>query len=1201
MKQADGTGEGELRSSDHDDVLPTKKEVKTDAQKEALEALYTIERFPQENAREELANQIGLSEKQVKIWFSHRRRKDRKLEGQSRLDSAPATIGLSPKSALATLPRGEGGRGNSIQEDPTAIAASLDDLDARAAAANAARAAEAAQAAIRAAQEAAQYARDVEARIKQKREEQHAKIVQKLGFSPRADGPKCALSDAEFDLLPPGAFGAKLGRTSGGKQKRAPGTLTAGELSAPAIKKQRKEIEMRQKQALKEQELARKREEMIARERAKEEARIRREHEKSVRAIERLAAEKLKREEMFERERRREEEKLEKERLKLEERRERERRRDEERIERERMKEEAKAARRVELEDRKRERDEERERERDRRERARALAALGPPEDEILELEELRVQKLRDAGHSDVVPRTALELVMCEGRHADFSCSLGDENFSSKHVSTDQLLAQHLATSMPSFPPTSVSVADPADSASYMGYVAEATHNTTLTSMRSADWPDLLEVWSFINEFSEATGCATCTLRDFTTALAKGTGSHILATVHINLLQTVLADMNEAHAQSNQTAKTNDEIQGVAATLREAWSWRFDVDAWRAHLNHMTWPEVLRQFATAAGHGKQRPSIHVSHDGKVKKYACSTAVVSSAITVKPDEDGVHDDVRVEQGNNVNKHVIDAEWVQRLGEDEYDMLTLRQRIDALKMLVHVALDGVAVRNVLDARVETASTIRKRHTAEHVTKQKTSKDVDQSDGGVYVDEYCARHALAEKIRADEEAQGTTIRHAPIGLDRRHNRYWCFTTASGRTPPAVDGSPALLYLERVFEEHFKVCTNTDSVMGNSCLVGGVDGPEWSMLDGAGAVSSLVSALDPRGRREQALYAALHARGSYIGADGVMAGSPELLGAALEAAMPTPPPPIPSLSADDNTLEVLAVRTVAADMTPRDASAPLMLAAKRGGNPPAPVALRLHKLKAEIVNTIRSLPQTAFRSAETMDMENAIAEDPKGEKDLEQVAKAATTMNDLRDVLAKLQEAIHPSFFSANFLQRCISPTFSPTTLVKDKKSNAAEHPSAGADTSGDLLPGSNPDVRTPTSFSTGERCIPATSAALALHLLSLDAALRYSPSRPPARETLAAYLYIQRPTDERGMASAMTLSKPKRPGPALKFVIKNAGKQERSTRQERRQSCTALDEEGDEDEELVSEVDEEDEENDSEEDEEEQEDESDEDFEV
>ena len=33
----------------------------------------------------------------------------------------------------------------------------------------------------------------------------------------------------------------------------------------------------------------------------------------------------------------------------------------------------------------------------------------------------------------------------------------------------------------------------------------------------------------------------------------------------------------------------------------------FDVDAWRAHLNVLTWPEVARQLCIAAGLGRRRP------------------------------------------------------------------------------------------------------------------------------------------------------------------------------------------------------------------------------------------------------------------------------------------------------------------------------------------------------------------------------------------------------------------------------------------------------------------------------------------------------------------------------------------------------------------------------------------------------------------
>lgn len=37
--------------------------------------------------------------------------------------------------------------------------------------------------------------------------------------------------------------------------------------------------------------------------------------------------------------------------------------------------------------------------------------------------------------------------------------------------------------------------------------------------------------------------------------------------------------------------------------LFQAFAWGFDVCSWQRHLNPLTWPEILRQFALAAGYG----------------------------------------------------------------------------------------------------------------------------------------------------------------------------------------------------------------------------------------------------------------------------------------------------------------------------------------------------------------------------------------------------------------------------------------------------------------------------------------------------------------------------------------------------------------------------------------------------------------------
>lgn len=64
--------------------------------------------------------------------------------------------------------------------------------------------------------------------------------------------------------------------------------------------------------------------------------------------------------------------------------------------------------------------------------------------------------------------------------------------------------------------------------------------------------------------------------------------------------------MEEAHAtgaaQLGAAASAGDRAAtGCASCLEEAWHWGFDLEAWRAHLGPFTWPEVLRQWAVAAG------------------------------------------------------------------------------------------------------------------------------------------------------------------------------------------------------------------------------------------------------------------------------------------------------------------------------------------------------------------------------------------------------------------------------------------------------------------------------------------------------------------------------------------------------------------------------------------------------------------------
>jgi hypothetical protein len=50
----------------------------------------------------------------------------------------------------------------------------------------------------------------------------------------------------------------------------------------------------------------------------------------------------------------------------------------------------------------------------------------------------------------------------------------------------------------------------------------------------------------------------------------------------------------------------------------QAYAWGFDIREWGKHVNGLTWPEILRQFALAAGFGpkwkKQNMTSNVSKD-----------------------------------------------------------------------------------------------------------------------------------------------------------------------------------------------------------------------------------------------------------------------------------------------------------------------------------------------------------------------------------------------------------------------------------------------------------------------------------------------------------------------------------------------------------------------------------------------------------
>ncbi|KAG9142702.1 hypothetical protein Leryth_005464 [Lithospermum erythrorhizon] len=72
-------GSGEINSEDDKALSNRKRTFKTPFQLEALEKFYEEHKYPMEFLKLQLAEKIGLSEKQVSSWFCHRRLKDKRL------------------------------------------------------------------------------------------------------------------------------------------------------------------------------------------------------------------------------------------------------------------------------------------------------------------------------------------------------------------------------------------------------------------------------------------------------------------------------------------------------------------------------------------------------------------------------------------------------------------------------------------------------------------------------------------------------------------------------------------------------------------------------------------------------------------------------------------------------------------------------------------------------------------------------------------------------------------------------------------------------------------------------------------------------------------------------------------------------------------------------------------------------------------
>ncbi|XWS68694.1 hypothetical protein CRYUN_Cryun04dG0113200 [Craigia yunnanensis] len=315
----------------------------------------------------------------------------------------------------------------------------------------------------------------------------------------------------------------------------------------------------------------------MERKRKSEEARIAREieaHEKRIRKelekqdlFRRKKEEQIRKEmERHDRERRKEEERLLREKQREEERYQREQRRELERREKFLMKESIRVERMRQKEELRKEKEASRLKAANERAVARKLAkeSMELIEDERLELMEL-------AASSKGLPSTL---------------SLDFEILQNLDIFRDKLCV---------FPPKTVQLKRPFSIQPWNG--------------SEENIGNLLMVWRFLITFADVLGLWPFTLDELVQAF-HDYDPRLMGEIHVALLRSIIKDIEDvARTPSTGLGGSQNSYAnpggGHPRIVEGAYAWGFDIRRWQRHLNMLTWPEILRQFALSAEFGPQ--------------------------------------------------------------------------------------------------------------------------------------------------------------------------------------------------------------------------------------------------------------------------------------------------------------------------------------------------------------------------------------------------------------------------------------------------------------------------------------------------------------------------------------------------------------------------------------------------------------------
>ncbi|XP_023554341.1 homeobox-DDT domain protein RLT2-like isoform X2 [Cucurbita pepo subsp. pepo] len=191
------SSEGEKKPPPPVEATKTKRKMKTASQLEILEKAYMGEPYPSEALRAELSVKLGLSDRQLQMWFCHRRLKDRKPPPvkRPRMPSPTMTVAADVNPVGGSGEKNEStsglGKGSNAYAHPVDVrpGVAVARIGLNLPSMNRFYGSQQSIAELRAI----------------------ALVEAQLGEALREDGPILGM---EFDPLPPGAFGAPIGVTA---------------------------------------------------------------------------------------------------------------------------------------------------------------------------------------------------------------------------------------------------------------------------------------------------------------------------------------------------------------------------------------------------------------------------------------------------------------------------------------------------------------------------------------------------------------------------------------------------------------------------------------------------------------------------------------------------------------------------------------------------------------------------------------------------------------------------------------------------------------------------------------------------------------------------------------------------------------------------------------------------------------------------